>query len=138
MRKRLFLLTLAAAFLFQFFGFAQEPYKLPPKEVIDILDAPPTPRVTLNSARDTMLLVENESMPTIAYISQPMLRIAGIRITPVTGSVLGGRPMYFGQRQSSDISTSMGLSTTSIRRLRTASSPPTTSNRIGLSTPRKV
>ena len=28
--------------------FAQEPYKLPPKNVLDILDAPPTPRVSLN------------------------------------------------------------------------------------------
>lgn len=86
MKKRLFLLTLAIAFLFQFAGFAQEPYKLPPKEVIAILDAPPTPRVTMNPARDTMLLIESESMPTIAYISMPMLRIAGIRITPANNS----------------------------------------------------
>jgi len=65
---------------------AQEPYKLPPKEVVAIVDAPPTPRVSLSPARDIMALVEYEAMPTIAYISQPMLRIAGIRITPLNNS----------------------------------------------------
>jgi dipeptidyl aminopeptidase/acylaminoacyl peptidase len=65
---------------------AQEPYKLPPKNVMDILDAPPTPRVSLSPDRGTMLLVDTESMPTIAYISQPLLRIAGMRITPANNS----------------------------------------------------
>jgi dipeptidyl aminopeptidase/acylaminoacyl peptidase len=68
-------------------GFAQEPYKLPPKAVLDIIDAPPTPRVSMNPARDTMLLIDSESMPAIAYLSQPIYRIAGIRITPLNNSV---------------------------------------------------
>ncbi len=66
--------------------FAQAPYKVPPKEVVDILDAPPTPRVSMSPARDIMALIEYESMPTIAYLSQPTLRIAGLRITPATTS----------------------------------------------------
>ncbi len=65
---------------------AQEPYKLPPKDVVAIVDAVPTPRVSMSPARDTMTLIEYEAMPTIAYISQPMLRIAGIRITPLNNS----------------------------------------------------
>jgi dipeptidyl aminopeptidase/acylaminoacyl peptidase len=65
---------------------AQEPYKLPPKEVVAMVDAPPTPRVSMSPARDIMALVEYEPMPTIAYISQPILRIAGIRITPLNNS----------------------------------------------------
>lgn len=64
----------------------QEPYKMPPKEVVDILDAPPTPSVTMSPAGDTMLLVERESMPSIAYLSEPILRIAGMRITPAYNS----------------------------------------------------
>ncbi len=52
------------------FVLAQEPYKLPPKEVIDIVDAPPTPMVSMSPAGDTMALIERESMPTIAYISR--------------------------------------------------------------------
>jgi dipeptidyl aminopeptidase/acylaminoacyl peptidase len=65
---------------------AQEPYKLPPKEVVAIVDAPPTPRVSMSPARDIIALVEYEAMPTIADLSQPLLRIAGIRITPVNNS----------------------------------------------------
>jgi len=65
---------------------AQEPYKTPPKEIVDILNAPPTPRVTMSPDRNRMLLVESESMPTIATLSQPLLRIAGMRITPAVNS----------------------------------------------------
>jgi dipeptidyl aminopeptidase/acylaminoacyl peptidase len=65
---------------------AQEPYKIPPKNVLDILDAPPTPRVSLNRSRDMMLLTESESMPSIAYLSMPLLRLAGLRITPGNNS----------------------------------------------------
>jgi len=61
---------------------AQEPYKLPPKDVVDILTAPPTPRAMISPTGDTMILIEYESMPSIAYMSQPLLRIAGTRITP--------------------------------------------------------
>ena len=61
---------------------AQEPYKLPPKEIIDIVDAPPTPTVSMSPAGDVMALIDRESMPSIAYISEPILRIAGMRITP--------------------------------------------------------
>ena len=61
---------------------AQEPYKLPPKEVVDIVDAPPTPMVSASPTGDAMALIERESMPTIAYVSEPILRIAGMRITP--------------------------------------------------------
>jgi dipeptidyl aminopeptidase/acylaminoacyl peptidase len=69
-------------FVFSLTIFAQEPYKLPPKEVIDIVDAPPLPRASINPTGDLMLLSEYESMPSIAYMSQPLLRLAGTRITP--------------------------------------------------------
>jgi dipeptidyl aminopeptidase/acylaminoacyl peptidase len=68
------------------FAAGQEPYKMPPKEVVDIVDAPPTPSVSMSPAGDTMLLVERESMPSIAYLSEPILRIAGMRITPAYNS----------------------------------------------------
>ena len=67
-------------------ALSQEPYKLPPKEVIDIVDAPPLPRASMNPTGDLMLLSESESMPSIAYMSQPLLRLAGTRITPNSNS----------------------------------------------------
>ncbi len=81
MRKKILIILFILGFLAGF-GFSQEPYKLPPKEVIDIVDAPPLPRASLNPTGDFMLLSESESMPSIAYMSQPLLRIAGTRITP--------------------------------------------------------
>ena len=68
------------------FSLGQEPYKLPPQDVIDILDAPPTPMVSMSPAGDFMALIERQAMPSIADVSQPIVRIAGIRITPATNS----------------------------------------------------
>jgi len=61
---------------------AQTPYKLPPKEVVEILDAPPTPEVSVSPTRDTMLLVEYEAHPSIELLAQPFLRLGGLRISP--------------------------------------------------------
>ena len=68
------------------FASAQEPYKVPPQEVVDIVDAPPTPSVSMSPDGGTMALIERESMPSIAYLSEPILRIAGMRITPAYNS----------------------------------------------------
>lgn len=65
-------------------SFAQEPYKVPPKVVLDIVDAAPTPSVSMNPQRDKILLVERVGMPTIADLAQPMLGLAGVRINPRT------------------------------------------------------
>ncbi len=65
---------------------AQQPYKLPPKEVVEIVDASPTPIATVSPKEDLMLLVEYNSMPSIRHMAQPMLRLAGMRITPKTNS----------------------------------------------------
>src|SRR5258705_8725144 len=59
-------------------------YLLPPKAIVDILDAPPPPTAELSPSRDTMVLLERASMPTIAELSRPMLRLAGVRINPRT------------------------------------------------------
>ncbi|MFQ6068979.1 MAG: S9 family peptidase [Candidatus Aminicenantales bacterium] len=61
---------------------AQEPYKLPPKEVIDIVSAPPPPRAIISPNREALLLAEYEVMPSIEYMAQPLLRLGGMRITP--------------------------------------------------------
>ena len=59
-------------------------YLLPPKAIVDILDAPPPPTPELSPTRDTIVLLERSSMPTIAELSRPMLRLAGVRINPRT------------------------------------------------------
>jgi dipeptidyl aminopeptidase/acylaminoacyl peptidase len=59
-------------------------YLLPPKAIVDILDAPPPPTVELSPARDVVALIEPASMPSIADLARPMHRLAGLRINPRT------------------------------------------------------
>jgi dipeptidyl aminopeptidase/acylaminoacyl peptidase len=61
-------------------------YLLPPKAVVDVLDAPPPPMTELSPSRDVVVLLERTSMPSIAELAQPMLRLAGVRINPRTNA----------------------------------------------------
>jgi dipeptidyl aminopeptidase/acylaminoacyl peptidase len=64
----------------------QEPYKKPPQGVIDMVEAPPPPSASLSPDNSTMILSTYEAMPSIAYMAQPLLRLAGTRITPLNNS----------------------------------------------------
>ena len=65
---------------------AQQGYKKPPKEVLDILNAPVTPGVSVSPTRDNMLLTTALRYPPLADLAQPMLRLAGRRINPASNS----------------------------------------------------
>ena len=57
-------------------------YLTPPKAIVEILDAEPLPAVSVGPAREVIALMSRRSMPDIQEISQPMLRLAGLRINP--------------------------------------------------------
>jgi dipeptidyl aminopeptidase/acylaminoacyl peptidase len=59
-------------------------YQRPPQAITDILDAPPTPLISLSPTREYLLLIDRESYPGIADVAAPMLRLAGERINPQT------------------------------------------------------
>lgn len=61
---------------------AQEGYQLPPQEVVDIIDAPSAPSLTPSPDHRWILMVDRPSLPSIAEVSRPMLRLAGTRIDP--------------------------------------------------------
>src|SRR5262245_45775987 len=61
---------------------AQQGYKKPPKEVLDILNAPPTPGSVISPNREYMLLITGTRYPPLADLAQPMLRLGGLRINP--------------------------------------------------------
>lgn len=67
-------------------GQAASGYLLPPKVIVDMLDAPPPPTAEVSPARDVIALLERASMPTIAELSQPFYRLAGVRINPRTNA----------------------------------------------------
>ncbi|MHC4991729.1 MAG: S9 family peptidase [Planctomycetota bacterium] len=73
-----------AAFAAALPAVAQEAYRQPPQAIVDILDAPPLPGVSIDPTGSHMLLIERPSMPPIRDLAQPMLRLAGMRINPRT------------------------------------------------------
>ncbi|MEW6303949.1 MAG: prolyl oligopeptidase family serine peptidase [Verrucomicrobiota bacterium] len=57
-------------------------YQKPPAEILEALDTPPLPVVTISPARDRLLLAQGVRYPPIAEVAEPMLRLAGVRINP--------------------------------------------------------
>ena len=62
-------------------------YQKPPKEILDMMNAPIPPALAVNSARTYATLSQSERYPSIAEVSRPMLRLAGLRIDPQTNGL---------------------------------------------------
>ncbi len=64
--------------------FAQDAitYQLPPKDIIDLLLAKPTPNVSIDGKAEWMLLSTRNSYPSVEELAMPEFRIAGLRINP--------------------------------------------------------
>ena len=62
-------------------------YQKPPKEVLDVLNAPATPTLAVNPTKTYATLSVAERYPSIAEVSEPMLRLAGMRIDPRTNGL---------------------------------------------------
>ncbi len=65
-------------------AFAQEDvsYKLPPKDIADLLLAKPAPGVSIDSKGEWMALTEISLYPSVEELARPELRLAGLRINP--------------------------------------------------------
>jgi dipeptidyl aminopeptidase/acylaminoacyl peptidase len=61
-------------------------YQRPPKEILDILNAPMPPVASVNPARTHVIFGEVQRTPSIQDVAQPILRIAGLRINPSANS----------------------------------------------------
>ncbi len=57
-------------------------YQRPPEHLASLFEAAETPIVSVNRQSSFMLLLERAGMPGIAEVSQPELRLAGLRINP--------------------------------------------------------
>src|SRR5262245_9487648 len=58
------------------------PYKKPSKEILDVLNASAAPQAIVSPSKTHLLLTRARRNPPIAEVSQPMLRLAGLRINP--------------------------------------------------------
>jgi dipeptidyl aminopeptidase/acylaminoacyl peptidase len=57
-------------------------YKTPPKDIMDMLLAKPTPNISVDDKGEWMLFTESSSYPSVEELARPELRIAGLRIDP--------------------------------------------------------
>ncbi len=63
---------------------AQSTYKMPPADVVRMLDAPQPPSLSLDPTGHTAIVMERSAMPSIKELAAPMLRLAGVRLNPET------------------------------------------------------
>jgi dipeptidyl aminopeptidase/acylaminoacyl peptidase len=66
-------------------------YQLPPEAIVALVDAPQTPAVLLSPDKKTILLLNRPGLPSIADLSMPELRLAGIRFDPSTNGQSRGQ-----------------------------------------------
>ncbi len=64
------------------FGQDNFRYQTPPKDILDLALAEPTPAVSIDKKGEWMLLLQRSEFPTIEELAQPELRIGGLRINP--------------------------------------------------------
>lgn len=65
---------------------AQQGYQKPPANILKIMEAPLTPNASVSPSMDYVLFYRQVPYPSIADMAQPMLRLAGLRINPLTSS----------------------------------------------------
>src|SRR5438309_9218989 len=74
-------------------------YALPPRTIVEAFDAELLPQTLLSPDKQTIALTKARAYPTIAELSQPMLRLAGLRVNaktngPFRASGLPGTGVY--------------------------------------------
>jgi dipeptidyl aminopeptidase/acylaminoacyl peptidase len=62
------------------------PYATPPPGIMPIVDAPPTPAISLAPGGRYVALVQHEAHPPVAVLARPYLSLAGIRVDPQLGA----------------------------------------------------
>src|SRR5271170_3174488 len=62
-------------------------YQQPPKDIRDVLNAPPTPASSVSPQRDYAIFLQAVRYPPIAQVAQPFLPLAGVRVDANTNSL---------------------------------------------------
>src|SRR5262252_855949 len=56
------------------------PYAMPPADLLPVIDAPPTPMVSMGPGGRYLALVHHAAHPEVAMLARPYLALAGLRI----------------------------------------------------------
>jgi dipeptidyl aminopeptidase/acylaminoacyl peptidase len=65
---------------------AEAQYQKPPANIEKVLNAPAVPTGSISPTGEYVVLYRSTGAPTIAEMSEPMLRLAGLRINPLTSA----------------------------------------------------
>lgn len=81
-RKTLILSSVLVFLLFNTGAQEALKYQLPPSEIVRIVDAAPTPAISISPDKTNILIIERPGNITISELSSEEFRLAGIRIDP--------------------------------------------------------
>jgi len=93
-------------FVTNIFGQENLSYQKPPQEILDLVDVPLPPSVTMDNDNEFMLLLYRDAYKTVAELSRQELRLGGLRIDPVTN--IGSRTSYYNNVKIKKISKASG------------------------------
>jgi dipeptidyl aminopeptidase/acylaminoacyl peptidase len=82
-------LAVAAVFCASFSFAADQAYQRPPKEILEVLDAPGLPFAIPSPDGKALVLATPLRYPPISDLAEPLLRLAGVRINPRNNAVHG-------------------------------------------------
>ncbi|NOR73977.1 MAG: prolyl oligopeptidase family serine peptidase [Draconibacterium sp.] len=68
-------------------------YQKPPKAILELADAPLAPSVQIDDQNENIVLLHRNKYKSIIELSETELRLAGLRINPVTN--IGSRTTYY-------------------------------------------
>jgi len=68
-------------------------YQKPPKEILELVDAPLAPSVWIDSNGENVVLFYRDAYKSIAELSEAELRLGGLRINPKTN--IGSRTRFY-------------------------------------------
>lgn len=76
-------------------------YQKPPQEIVELIDIERAPSVVADSKKQKMLLLYRDQYKSIAELSEKELRLAGLRINPITN--IGSRTTYYNNIRFLDV-----------------------------------
>ncbi|CAM1341405.1 alpha/beta hydrolase family protein [Tenacibaculum aestuarii] len=78
-----------------FFSFSQENigYQEPPKEILNLADAPSTPRIRMSENAENIVFLYSNNYKSIETLSETEMRLGGLRINPKTN--INSRQSYY-------------------------------------------
>ncbi|NTW24314.1 MAG: S9 family peptidase, partial [Lentimicrobium sp.] len=80
--KRLILLLMTISGIAN--GQSNQTYQVPPKEILELVDIKPRPAIRIDSKNQTMVMLDRLAFKTLEELAEEEVRLAGIRINPLT------------------------------------------------------